>query len=235
MTGLKFGTGTQAARTWATNVWLPGAVCQRYRQARILAFSTGNVYGLCPVRLAGSVESDPCRPVGEYAMSALGRERIYEHFSAAFGTPMALLRLNYATEMRYGVLADLGRKVHAGQPVDLSMGHLNSLWQGDANAWSLQALAHLASPPFVLNLAGPELLSVRRVAAQFAQLFGKSVEFVGAEADSAFLSNSQRCVELFGYPRVGPGRMIAWLAEWIRRGGEDLGKPTHYESRQGDY
>jgi nucleoside-diphosphate-sugar epimerase len=235
MTGMKFGSTGQEALTWAMNTHLPALVCQRFRRSRIVAFSTGNVYGLSPVTLGGSVESDPLLPVGEYAMSCVGRERMFEHFSRMFGIPMALLRLNYATELRYGVLVDLARHVWAGEPIDLAMGQLNALWQGDANAMSLAVFAHLTSPPLVLNLAGPEQLSVRRVAEQFGTLFGRPVAFRGSEANDALLSNGQRALQLFGYPRVGARQMIEWIADWVRRGGESLGKPTHFEVRDGQF
>lgn len=235
MTGMKFGATGQAALTWAMNVLLPGMICRKFRHSRIVAFSTGNVYGLTPVRLGGSLESDPLQPMGEYSQSALGRERIFEHFGQTLGIPLVLLRLNYATELRYGVLVDIARSVWAGEPVPLGMGHLNALWQGDANAWSLQSFDLAASPPCVLNLAGPELLSVRRAAELFGQLLGRPVSFTGSEADEALLSNSQRAVRLFGYPRVGPMQMIEWIADWVRRGGANLGKPTHFEVRDGKY
>src|SRR5262249_20220420 len=154
-------------------------------------FSTGNVYGLTPVHLGGSRESDPLNPVGEYALSCLGRERILEHFSRTLNIPMALLRLNYATEMRYGVLVDVAQRIHAGQAIDLSMGHLNAIWQADANAMALQAFDHVASPPFVVNLAGPELLSVRRVSEQLGRLLNRTVTFRGSESPDALLSNGQ--------------------------------------------
>jgi nucleoside-diphosphate-sugar epimerase len=235
MTGMKFGSTGQEALTWAMNTHVPALVCRKYRHSRIVAFSTGNVYGLMPVARGGSVESDALRPVGEYALSCVGRERIFEHFSRTLGLPLALLRLNYATEMRYGVLVDLARRVLAGKPVPLAMGHLNALWQADANAAALQTFAHLASPPLVLNLAGPELLSVRRVAEQMGELLGKPVTFQGTEADDALLSNAQHGHQLFGYPRVGARQMLEWIADWARRGGAHLGKPTHFEVRDGNF
>jgi nucleoside-diphosphate-sugar epimerase len=235
MTGFKFGATGQEARAWAMNVWLPGEVCRKYHKSRIVAFSTGNVYGLAPVALGGSVEEDPLRPVGDYSMSCVGRERILEYFSRTLEIPLAVLRLNYACELRYGVLADVARKVGAGEPLDLAMGHLNALWQGDANAWALQAFAHVASPPWVLNLAGPELLSVRRLGEEFGRLLDRPVSFRGVESADAVLSNSQRAVERFGYPRVGVRQMMAWIAAWVRAGGTSLGKPTHYEVRDGNF
>lgn len=233
--GMKFGSTGQEALTWANNAHLPAVVCRRYPRSRIVAFSTGNVYGLSPICLGGSLESDPLHPVGEYAWSSLGRERMYEHFSRTLQIPMALLRLNYAHELRYGVMVDIGLKVWTGQPIDLSMGHFNVIWQGDANAMSLQAFDHLAVPPRVLNLAGPEMLSVRRVATEFGRLFGVTVTFRGEEADDAFLSNAQLSHRLFGYPRVPVQQMMHWVADWIQRDGPLLGKPTHFENRTGKY
>jgi dTDP-4-dehydrorhamnose reductase len=235
MTGMKFGATGQEARTWAMNAYLPGMVCEQFRASRIVAFSTGNVYGLSSVNQGGSVETDPLRPLGDYAMSCVGRERIFEHFSRTLDVPLALLRLNYACELRYGVLADVARKAWAGEPIDLATGQFNALWQADANAMALQALDHVASPPFVVNLAGPELLSVRRVAEEFGRLLGKSHTFLGTESGEAFLSNGQLGHRLFGYPRVGVRQMMEWIADWVRRGGEDLGKPTHYEVRDGNF
>jgi nucleoside-diphosphate-sugar epimerase len=235
MTGMKFGSTGQEALTWAMNVWLPGMVGRKFRSSRIVAFSTGNVYGLSPVALGGSVESDPPRPLGDYAMSCLGRERILEYFSRLHGTPLVLLRLNYATELRYGVLADIARRVFAGEAIDLAMGHLNAIWQADANAVALQAFSLVASPPRVLNVAGPELLSVRRVAEEFGRLFGKPVTFRGTESPDALLSSAQQAHQLFGYPRVGVRQLVEWIADWVRRGGEDLGRPTHFEVRDGNF
>jgi nucleoside-diphosphate-sugar epimerase len=235
LAGMKFGSTGQEALTWAVNCWLPGAVCQKFRPARLVAFSTGNVYGLTPVARGGSRETDPPNPLGDYAMSCLGRERIFEHFSRAQQAPMALLRLNYATEMRYGVLVDLAQRVWEGRPVELAMGHLNAIWQADANAAALAALGHAAVPPRVLNVAGPELLSVRRVAEQFGQLLGRPVTFQGTESADALLSNGQLGHRLFGYPRVSAGRLIHWTADWVARGGETLDKPTHFEARDGKF
>jgi nucleoside-diphosphate-sugar epimerase len=233
--GMKFGTTGQEALTWAMNAHLPGLVCRRYAGSRIVAFSSGNVYGLTSVRLGGSVESDELNPQGDYSLSCLGRERIYEHFSRTLPIPMVLLRLNYATEMRYGVLVDIARRVQQGQAVDLSMGHLNALWQGDANAQALAAFGYVASPPFVVNLAGPELLSVRRVAELFGQLLDQRVVFQGIESPDALLSNGQLGHRLFGYPRVPVQQVIRWIADWVRRGGSNLGKPTHFEVRDGKF
>jgi hypothetical protein len=235
MAGMKFGSTGQESLTWAMNAFVPGLVSQRYRNSRIAIFSTGNLYGLSPVGRGGSVESDPLRPQGEYALSCLGRERIFEHFSRTCQIPMSILRLNYAVELRYGVLLDIAQKVFAGQPVPLAMGHLNAIWQRDAVAMSLQALSYASTPPFVVNIAGPELLSVARIAAQFGELFHKPVCFEGSESGDALLNNAQKAFQLFGYPQVGIGQMLFWIADWVARGGETLNKPTHFENRMGNF
>lgn len=235
MTGMKFGSTGQEARTWAMNSLLPALVAQRFAGSRLVVFSTGNVYGLSPVVHGGSREDDPLRPVGEYAMSCVGRERLIEHVSRTRGTLMSILRLNYATELRYGVLVDLAQRVMAGLPIDRGMGNVNALWQGDANAMALCAFAQAASPPFVVNLAGPETLSVRQAAEEFGRLLGRDVTFVGTEGTDALLSNGQRGHQLYGYPRVPVRQLMAWIADWLKRDGPTLGKPTHFESREGAF
>jgi nucleoside-diphosphate-sugar epimerase len=235
MAGMKFGSTGQEARTWAMNAYLPGMVCERYRRSRIVAFSTGNVNGLVPVAGGGSVETDEPQPLGDYAMSCLGRERVFEHFSRQNSTPVALIRLNYAVEMRYGVLVDLARKVFAGDVVDLAMGHFNCIWQGDANAQALAAFGQCAAPPLVLNVTGPQTLSVRQVCEEFGKLIGKAPRFAGAEAPNALLSNTSRAIGLFGHPRVGVPQMQRWVADWVMHGGASLGKPTHFEARDGKF
>lgn len=235
MAGMKFGSTGNEALTWALNAFLPGLVCQRFLCSRIAAFSTGNVYGLVPVTLGGSIESDALNPVGDYAMSCLGRERIFQYFSQALRIPVSIIRLNYASEVRYGVLVDLARKVWTGQPIDLAMGNFNVIWQGDANAMALASLAMASSPAFVLNVSGPEQLSVRRVCFQFAQLMGRDVSFTGSESPDALLNNGQMGHRLFGYPRVGAEQMIEMIASWVMAGAELLGKPTHFEARSGKY
>jgi nucleoside-diphosphate-sugar epimerase len=235
MAGMKFGSTGQESLTWAMNSYLPGLVCERFPASRIAAFSTGNVYGLCPVAAKGSREEGSLNPVGEYAMSCLGRERIFEHFSRTNGTKVSLIRLNYATEMRYGVLVDVAHKVFSGAPVPLSMGYLNAIWQGDANNMSLQALTFTSTPPFVINIAGPEILHVRRVAQEFAARFHKPVRFEGTESPDALLNDAQKAYTLFGRPTVNETQMIDWIADWVIRGGESLAKPTHFENRAGRF
>ncbi len=235
MAGRKFGSTGDEKLTWAMNTHLPALVCQRFQRSRIVAFSTGNVYGLTPHGRGGSREDDTPAPVGDYAMSCLGRERIFEYFSATLGIPVAILRLNYAVEMRYGVLVDLASRIRCGEPVDLTMGFVNVIWQADANATALAALAHAAAPPLVVNVAGPEELSVRSACEELARRLGTPVSFTGREAGDALLSNGALGWKLFGRPRVDAGRLLAWTAGWVRRGGETLGKPTHFESRAGHF
>lgn len=235
MAGMKFGATQQEGLTWAMNCYLPGMVAQRYRRSRIVAFSTGNVYGMVPVLSGGSREGDPLRPEGDYAMSCVGRERILDHFSRTLDIPMAIIRLNYAVEMRYGVLADLARKVWTGQPVDVSMGYFNAIWQADANDHALRAFEHVHTPPEILNVTGPELLQVREVAADFAERMGKAVSFTGHEAPDALLNDASKALSLLGAPRVGAEQVQAWLADWVARGGASLDKPTHFEVRNGKY
>jgi nucleoside-diphosphate-sugar epimerase len=235
MTGLKFGATGQESLTWAMNVHLPSLICQHFRNSRIVAFSSGNVYGLVPTEGNGSQEDDTLHPVGEYAMSCLGRERMYQYFSQTLNVPTALLRLNYASELRYGVLVDLARQVWEGTPIDISMGYVNVIWQGDANAMALAALANVAVPAQVINIAGPEKLSLREVCQQFGQRMGKPVTFSGVEADTALLNNGTSTHTRYGPPRVSALQMIDWITDWIQRGGESLDKPTHFQNREGRF
>jgi nucleoside-diphosphate-sugar epimerase len=235
MAGMKFGSTGAEALTWAMNAYLPGMVCQKFRKSRIVAFSTGNVYGLTPVQRGGSVETDELNPAGDYAMSCVGRERIFEHFSRTLNVPVTILRLNYAVELRYGVLADLARRVWAGEEIDLSMGSVNVIWQADANAMAIQSLQHATSPPFVLNVAGPEVLSVRRVCEEFGARMNKPPTFVGVESPTALLNDGQLGHRLYGYPRVSVETLLGWTADWVMQGGGTLGKPTHFEERDGKF
>lgn len=235
MAGMKFGSTGQEWLTWAINSHLPGLVADRYRDSRIAAFSTGNVYGLSPVARGGSREEDALNPSGEYAMSCVGRERVFEHFSRANQTKMTILRLNYASELRYGVLLDIAQRVNTGQPVSLSMGYLNTIWQADASAMSLESLRCASSPPNVINITGPELLSVRSVAEEFAKKLGRPVRFEGTEPSDALLSNATKSYALFGRPRMSAPQIIDWIADWVRRGGKTLAKPTHFEERAGHF
>ncbi len=235
MVSRKFGSTGDEPTTWAMNAWLPTVVCRRYRGSRMVVFSTGNVYALTPTTAGGSRETDVLQPVGEYGMSCLGRERLFEFFSRSLQIPMAIIRLNYACDLRYGVLVDLAQQIDRGQPINLAMGHFNTIWQGDANAMALAAFDHVSTPPWVVNLTGPELLSVRSVCQRLGELLGKPVQFVGSESPTALLSDPSRALERFGRPEVNADRLIEWVAGWIRRGGRTLNKPTHFESRSGRF
>lgn len=235
MAARKFGTTGNEYLTWAMNALLPARVAERYCGSRIVAFSTGNVYPLVPATGGGATEATPTAPVGEYAQSALARERLFEYFSARYGTGVALLRLNYAIDLRYGVLLDIGRKVFEGRPVDVAMGLVNVIWQGDANSVCLRAFSLCSSPPAVLNLTGPETLSVRALAKRFGAIFGVEPVLEGTEGPTALLSDASRCHRIFGYPEVGAGQMIEWVASWIAAGGAVWDKPTHFEVRDGKF
>jgi nucleoside-diphosphate-sugar epimerase len=235
LAGRKFGSTGDSSLTWAMNVRVPTAVCERFKESRIVAFSSGNVYPFLPVVSGGATETTPLDPKGEYAQSVLGRERIFEFFSNRYGTKCMLLRLNYAVELRYGVLLDIGTAVFERRPIDLSMGAANVIWQGDANSVCLRSFPLCKSPASVLNLTGPETLSVRAIANRFAEHFGVVPELVGEESPNALLNNAGRCHRLFGYPSVTPDELIDWTAEWIQSGGPTLNKPTHFETRDGKF
>lgn len=235
MAGRKFGSRGGEALTWAMNSYVPALVAQRYGAARVVVFSSGNVYPFVPVISGGATEATPPQPVGEYAQSALGRERIFEYFSGQSCLAVTLLRLNYAIDLRYGILVDVAEQVWNGEPVDVSMGHVNVIWQGDANAVALRALALAASPPAVLNLTGPETVAVRWLAIRFGELLGVEPRFSGQESFDALLNNAAHCSALFGYPAVPLALMMEWVAHWVRRGGRTLGKPTHFQERQGQF
>lgn len=235
MAGMKFGSTGNAPLTWALNTYLPGKVADRFRDSRIVAFSTGNVYPFVPVKSGGSSESDSLGPVGEYAQSCLGRERILTHFSKVHEIPMVVIRLNYAIEMRYGVLVDIALDVFNGEPVDLEMGYFNVIWQRDANEVVVRAFTICESPAIPLNVTGPETLSVRWVAQQFGERFGQEPEFTGEEAETALLNNASRAHQLFGYPEVPVRQMIDWIADWVNREKPLHGKPTHFEERGGKF
>ncbi|MEZ5396676.1 MAG: NAD-dependent epimerase/dehydratase family protein [Bryobacterales bacterium] len=235
MVGQKFGTSSNQGLTWAVNSYAPAVACERYASSRIVAFSTGNVYPLTPVISGGPTEQDPVGPVGEYAQSALARERIFQYFSERNGTKTAILRLNYAIDLRYGVLRDIADQVAAGTPIDVSMGYANVIWQRDANSVALRAFAHVSSPPFLLNLTGSDTISTRAVAQKFGKLLGKEPQFVGKEADTALLNNAALCREQFEAETVTLDWMIEQIAGWIQAGGKSLGKPTHFQEREGKF
>jgi nucleoside-diphosphate-sugar epimerase len=235
LAGQKFGTRSLPSTTWVTNTVVPALVADRFRASRIVALSTGNIYPLTSLRRGGSREDDAPAPIGEYAWSCLGRERVLEHASRARGTQVAIVRLNYAVDLRYGVLVDLALKVSNGMPIDLRMGAVNVIWQGDAAAQVIQCLGEVSVPPFLVNVTGPEVLSVRNVAHEFGRLFGREPIFAGSEAGDALLSDTTRAQSLWGPPSVSSTRLISWVAEWVMHGGVTLGRPTHFEQREGSF
>ena len=235
MAGRKFGAEGDLALTWAMNAHVPALVAQAFPDSRIVAFSTGCVYPFVRVDGKGADESLAPDPPGEYAQSCVGRERMFEYFSRKFSTSGRLFRLNYAIDMRYGVLHDVGAKVLAGTPIDVGLGHVNFIWQGDASAQALRCLAHCDTPTSPINVSGPEILSVRDLAAKFGKLFGREPVIVGTEQSTAWLTNTTQAVKLFGLPVVDTDRLIGWTADWVARSMPSLGKPTKYEVRDGRY
>jgi hypothetical protein len=235
LAGMKFGSVDNLSLTWAVNSFLPALVVEHFKPSRIVAFSTGCVYPLVPVESGGSLETDSPNPVGEYAQSCLGRERMFEYGSNKNKTPIALIRLNYSVELRYGVLVDIAMKVKNKQVVDLAMGYFNVIWQGDVNDFVLRSIEFAASPARILNITGPDILSVREVAKEFGKHFGLDVRFEGEEANTALLSNASLVYSLIDRPKVPISLIIQWIAGWMKEDGKLLGKPTHFEVRDGKY
>ncbi|MBE9665505.1 NAD(P)-dependent oxidoreductase [Mucilaginibacter boryungensis] len=235
MAGTKFGTTGNESYTWAMNAYLPGRVAQKFRHSRIVAFSTGNIYPYSPISSGGCSEEQLPAPVGEYGQSCLGRERMFEHFSKQYQTPVLIYRLNYAIDFKYGVLLEIAKSVLEERPIDLATANVNVIWQGDANEVALRAFQHCSSPPKLLNVTGPETLSVEWVAKEFGHLFNKKPTFVNQPQHTALLSNAAECSRLFGYPKTSVKQMIALLAHWLLNGGKVNKKPTHFQEREGKY
>jgi dTDP-4-dehydrorhamnose reductase len=232
LVGLKFGTAQNPSLTWAINTLVPAYAVERYANARMVALSTGNVYPLVPVKSGGATEEHPLTPLGEYANAAIARERVFEYCGGKHNTAVMRIRLNYAVELRYGVLVDIARRIWAGETVDLANGYFNCIWQGDANEMILRSLGLDPGP---WNLTGPGIVSVRKVAEQFGQLFSKKIRFVNQESQTALLNNAAKICERLGPPPTSLETMIEWIAHWVRGGGRSLDKPTHFEVRDGSY
>jgi nucleoside-diphosphate-sugar epimerase len=236
MAGRKFGASGDVPLTWAMNVQMPAMVAEVFKSSRIVAFSTGNVYPFVPVDSGGATEdTPPVPPSGDYANSCVGRERMFEYFSTRHGTPGRLFRLNYAIDMRYGVLHDIGRKVRDGETIDLTMGHANVIWQGDANSVALRCLAHATMPTTPINVTGPDTFEVAKVAEEFGRLLGKKPKFTGKPAPTGWINNAARMVKEFGPPSVPLAKLIEWNADWVARDMKTINKPTKYEVRDGTY
>jgi nucleoside-diphosphate-sugar epimerase len=235
MAGRKFGAEGDLSLTWAMNAHVPALVAQAFCRSRIVAFSTGCVYPFVPVNGKGADEAVPPNPPGEYAQSCVGRERMFEYFSRKYATPGRLFRLNYAIDMRYGVLHDIATRILAGQPIDVSLGHVNFIWQGDASAQALRCLAHCDTPTSPINVSGREILRVRDLAAKLGARLGRDPIILGEEEPTAWLTDTSLATKLFGLPIVDTGRLIAWTADWVARSMPSLGKPTKYEVRDGRY
>jgi nucleoside-diphosphate-sugar epimerase len=235
MAGRKFGAEGDLALTWALNTHIPALVAQAFPGSRIVAFSTGCVYPFVPVTGKGADETVPPDPPGEYAQSCVGRERMFEYFSRKFATPGRLFRLNYAIDMRYGVLHDIATKILQGEPIDISLGHVNFIWQGDACSQALRCLACCGTPTSPINVSGHEVLAVRDLAAALGHRLGRKPIMVGTEQPTAWLTDTSQATKLFGLPIVDSEQLIAWTADWVSRSMPSLGKPTRYEVRDGRY
>ncbi len=235
LAGTKFGTTGKESFTWAMNAYLPGRVAEKFRHSNIVVFSTGNVYPLTPVVMGGAAETYPPEPLGEYAQSCLGRERIFQYSSAKYNTPVLFYRLNYANDVTDGVLLEIAKSVMENRPVNLKMGNVNVIWQGDANEIAIRSLHHCAVPSKILNVTGPEILSVRWIGEEFGRLFGKEPVFINEEQPTALLSNAAECARLFGYPKTPVKKMIELITEWLNQGGKTINKETHFQERTGKY
>lgn len=235
LAGMKFGTTGKESLTWAMNSYLPGRVAEKYKDSRIVAFSTGNVYPFTSIASGGPTEHHAVEPIGEYAQSCLGRERMFQYFSVKNQTPVLIFRLNYANDVSYGVLLDIARSVKERKPIDLRMGYVNIIWQGDANEMAIRSLHHCGTPAKILNIAGGEILSVRSLAQEFGSLFNEQPRFVNEEQSTALLSNARESFRLFGEPRVRTSDMISLIAQWVNEGRRTSQKPTHFQEREGKF
>lgn len=235
MAGKKFGTDGNEWETWAMNATLPAFVADKFRTSNIVVFSSGNTYPIVPLSSGGCDETDKQGPIGEYAMSCLARERAFEYASRKYGTKVFIYRLNFAVDLRYGVLYDMAEKILSGTPISVETPAFNIIWQGSANEIAIRGLLHAGAPAVAMNITGPETLSVRKTALELGKLLGKEPLFEGVEGNDAYLNNAALAMETFGYPSVSAKTLIRWQAEWLLAGGRGLGKPTHFEERKGSY
>ncbi|GGG79730.1 epimerase [Parapedobacter pyrenivorans] len=235
LAGTKFGTTGNEGITWAMNSYLPGRIAQQFKSSNMVVFSTGNVYPLTPVAEGGATEETPPAPIGEYAQSCLGRERLFQYYAGLHQTPTLVYRLNYANDVSYGVLLEIAKSVFSGREISLAMGHVNVIWQHDANEMALRSLLHCQYPARILNISGPETVSIRWAAHEFGKLFGRSPIFVDEEQPSALLSNAAEAFRIFGYPKVTLKQMIELIAKWVEEDGRTLNKPTHFQEREGKF
>ena len=235
LAGMKFGSTGNQPLTWAMNSYMPALAARHYRNSRIVAYSTGNVYHLVEISGGGATEETPPEPIGEYAQSCLGRERMFEYFSQLYRTPVTLIRLNYANEPRYGIIVDLTSRILNDEPIDLTMGAVNLIWQRDANDYIIRSISLAKSPPAVLNVTGPETIPIRRLAEQIGETLGKKPKFVSQETKSALLSNASYCHNTFGLPQTTLEQMVAMIVKWVAAGKKTLNKPTKYEIRNGNF
>ena len=235
LAGNKFGTTGKEGFTWAMNAYLPGRVAEKYKNSNIVAFSSGNVLPFVPVTSGGVSEETTPEPIGEYAQSCLGRERIFEYFSQKNQTPTLIYRLNYAVDFRYGVMMELAKSVLEGKEIDLRTENVNVIWQGDANEIALRSLLHCETPAKMLNVTGPETLSIKWIANQFGKIFGIEPKFIYQAEGTALLNNASECHKLFGYPKVTVREIIDITATWLQQGGDEFGKATHFQERGGKF
>jgi nucleoside-diphosphate-sugar epimerase len=235
LAGMKFGSTGNQPLTWAMNSYMPALVAQHYKDSRIVAYSTGNVYPLVEISGGGATEETPPEPIGEYAQSCLGRERMFEYFSQLYKTPVTLIRLNYANEPRYGIIVDLTSRILNDEPIDLTMGAVNLIWQRDANDYIIRSISLAKSPPAVLNATGPQMIPIRRLAEQIGEALGKKPKFLSQEAKSALLSNASYCINTFGLPQTSLEQMVSAITGWVAAGKKTLNKPTKYEIRNGKF
>ncbi len=235
LAGFKFGSVGNEGFTWAMNAYLPGRVAEKFRNSNIVAFSSGNVLPFVKVTSGGVSEESTPEPIGEYAQSTLGRERIFEYFAKKNQTPTLIYRLNYAVDFRYGVMMEIAKSVLAEKEIDLRTENVNVIWQGDANEVAIRSLLHCQSPAKILNVTGPETLSIRWIAEEFGRIFNKTPKFIYEAEGTALLNNASECHRLFGYPRVTVREIIAITATWLQNGGEEFGKETHFQERGGKF